>query len=159
MNSSDLIQSGTQNIVSPSGEVTTLAFFEMLPDAAQLIPVTIRSGDTITVSLTVYAPNQWHLAFQDITSGQEYTTAVHYSSSLSSVEWIEEAPSSGNNILPLDHFGFVQFSSGSTIAMGKRLNIAQSNAQSIILGSKNGLALARPSPLDRGGASFTITRV
>jgi hypothetical protein len=159
LNRNDLIQSGTQNLVSRTGQVTTLAFIEMLPNAGQAIPVAIRSGDSITVSLTEHTASQWRIAFQDDTNGQIYTTTVFYSSSFASAEWIEEAPSRGHKILPLDNFGAVQFSRGSTIEAGNQVNIAQSNAQPIILMNKSRqTTLAAPSALNSDGASFTITQ-
>ena len=54
-----------------------------------------------------------------MTSGQSYQTTVQYSSSQSSAEWIEEAPASGNGIVPLDNFGAVAFSAASTIENGR----------------------------------------
>ena len=46
-----------------------------------------------------------------------YQTTLHYASSLSSAEWIEEAPSSGRRIIPIDDFGTVQFTAAMTIAL------------------------------------------
>jgi Peptidase A4 family len=158
LNRSDLIQSGTQDIVSRTGRVTTVAFIEMLPDAGQPIPVSISRGDAVTVSLTERTTNQWRITFQDNTNRQIYTTTVVYPSSLTSAEWIEEAPSRGHKILPLDNFGAVQFSRGLTVEGGKQLTIAQSNAQSIILENKSSQTLAVPSSLYSGGTSFTITQ-
>jgi hypothetical protein len=157
LNRNDLIQSGTQDIVS-RGRVTPLAFIEMLPDAGQTIPVSISSGDSITVTLTASTANQWKITFQDNTNKQMYTTTVIYASSFASAEWIEEAPSRGNKILPLDDFGSVQFSQGLTVKNGGRVTIARSNAQPIILDNKSNQTLAAPSSLDNGGTDFTVTR-
>jgi hypothetical protein len=158
LNRSDLIQSGTQNIVGSGGRITTLAFIEMLPNAGQAIPVSVSSGDSVTVSLTEHTTNQWQITFQNNTNGQVYTTTVVYASSFASAEWIEEAPSRGHKILSLDNFAAVQFSRGLTIESGHRATIAQSNAQSIILVNKSNQTLAAPSLLYSDGASFTITR-
>ena len=156
--SNDLIQSGTQNAVSRSGHATHSAFLEMLPNVAQQIPVTINSGDSITVSLTEQSTNQWQISFKDTTSSQTYTTTAIYFSSFSSAEWIEEAPSIGRKILSLDNFGTVDFNGGSTIEHGKRVTIAQSNPQPLIMANSSGQALATPSSLGSDGASFSITR-
>lgn len=158
LNRSDLIQSGTQDIIGHGGRITTLAFIELLPNAGQAIPVSVNSGDSVTVSLTEHATNQWRITFQNNTNGQVYTTTVVYASSFASAEWIEEAPTRGQKILPLDNFGAVQFSRGLTIEGGRQVTIAQSNAQSIILVNKSSQTLAAPSLLDSDGASFTVTR-
>ncbi|MGH7203590.1 MAG: G1 family glutamic endopeptidase [Candidatus Levyibacteriota bacterium] len=42
-----LIQAGTQNVIDPAGNVTTTAFYEMLPNVSQTIPVHVKTGDTI----------------------------------------------------------------------------------------------------------------
>lgn len=158
LNRGDLIQSGTQNIISRGGRVTTLAFIELLPGAGQTIPVSVGSGDSVTVSLTERATNQWHITFQNNTNGQVYTTTVVYASSFATAEWIEEAPSRGHKILSLDKFGAVQFSRGLTIEGGHQATIAQSNAQPLILVNKSRQTLAAPSLLDSDGASFAVTR-
>ena len=156
--SSDLIQSGTQDAISRSGRVTRSAFLEMLPMAPQQIPVTIQSGDSITASITERSTNQWQISFADDTNGQMYHTTVIYNSSFTSAEWIEEAPSNGRSILPLAFFGSVNFSAGSTIANGSQANIAQSNAQPIIMVNMRDQALAIPSSLGSDAASFSIIR-
>jgi hypothetical protein len=156
LNRSDLIQSGTQDIVS-HGRVTSLAFIEMLPNAGQTIPVSISSGDSITVTLTASTANQWKITFRDNTNRQVYTTSVLYPSSLASAEWIEEAPSRGNRILALDDFGSVQFSQGQAIEDGHQVTIAQSNAQPIVLDNKSNQVLAAPSSLENEGTGFTVT--
>lgn len=158
LNRGDLIQSGTQDIISRSGRVTTMAFIELLPGAGQVIPVSVSSGDSVTVSLTERATNQWRITFQNNTNGQIYTTTVIYISSLASAEWIEEAPSQGHKILFLDNFGAVQFSRGLTVEGGHQVTIARSNAQPIILVNKGSQTLAVPSLLDSDGASFSVTR-
>jgi Peptidase A4 family len=156
--SGDLIQSGTQDLIDRSGHETHSAFLEMLPNFAQPIPVTINSGDSITVSVTEQSTNQWQISFKDNTSGQPYTTTALYFSSHSSAEWIEEAPSNGRRILTLANFGTVDFSGGSTIENGNKDTLAQSNAQSVIMVNNGGQALAIPSSLASDGASFSITR-
>jgi len=154
----DLIQSGTQNIVSSSGQVTASAFFEILPHVSQPIAVTVRGGDSITVSIAQQSTNQWQISFTDTTNGQTYSTTVSYASSLSSAEWIEEAPTDGRRELPLDNFGSVQFSGGSTTENGNAVTISQANTQAITMVNLSRQPLATPSALGSDGASFTVTR-
>jgi hypothetical protein len=130
----------------------------MLPNAGQTIPVSISSSDSITVTLTEHTANQWTITFRDNTNRQMYTTTVIYPSSFSSAEWIEEAPSRNNKILPLDDFGALKFSQGFTLKNGHRVTIARSNAQPIILNNRSNQILAAPSSLEDGGTGFTITQ-
>ncbi len=156
--SADLIQSGTQNIISHSGQVTTAAFYELLPDVSQTIPVTVSQGDSVTVTLTQTSPNQWQIAFKDNTNGNTYSTTASYSSSLSSAEWIEEAPSTGRGILPLDNFGSISFTNGSTTQNGSPVTLTQSNVHPITMINGQGQTLATPSSLTSDGTSFSVTR-
>jgi len=155
---SDLIQAGTQNIINPSGQVTTSAFYELLPNTSLPIPVSVKAGDSISVSINQTSTNQWQITFTDNTTNQSNQTAVAYTSSLSSAEWIEEAPSNGQTILPLDIFGTISYSAGSTIQNGNQQSISGSQAQAITMINTRGQAIATTSSLGSDGASFTITR-
>jgi Peptidase A4 family len=159
VSNNDLIQSGTQNIVDPSGNITTTAFYELLPDVSTPISaVTVKSGDTVTVSISQTATNIWLINFTDNTSGQNYQTTVSYDSSLSSAEWIEEAPSNGASVLPLDNFGTVSFTGGQTTENGSSVSINGAGASSVIMVNSAGQALATPSALSSDGTNFNITR-
>jgi hypothetical protein len=154
VSSTDLIQSGTQDSFDANGQATTSAFYELLPDAPVTIPtVTPRPGDTVTVSISQQQPDQWRIAFTDTTTGQTYSTTVSYSSSLSSAEWIEEAPSDGYGTVPLANFGSVSFTHAST----NEGTLAQSGAQPIAMADDQGQTLAAPSVLGSDGASFSVS--
>ncbi len=156
--SSDLIQTGTQAISNSSGQTTYSAFFELLPSVAQTIPVSIHSGDSVTVSVSQQSTNQWQISLKDNTTGQSYQITTSYTSSLSSAEWVEEAPSNGRSMLPLDMFGTIQFSNCSTTQNGSQMNISQANAQSITMINATGQELAAPSAINSDEASFSVTR-
>jgi len=156
--SQDLIQAGTQNIVSANGQITVSAFYELLPDASTQIPIIVNTGDAVTVAITKQSGNQWEITFKDNSNGQTYSTTVSYISSLSSAEWIEEAPSDGLHELPLDNFGTMQFTGGQTIQNGTTVNLAQADAQAITMVNNFGQTLASPSAIGNDGASFSVTR-
>jgi peptidase A4-like protein len=159
VSSNDLIQSGTQNIVDPSGQVSTTAFYELLPDSSiSITSVSVKPGDSVTVTISEQASNQWLINFNDNTTNQNYQTTVTYDSSTSSAEWIEEAPSNGVSVLPLDNFGTIQFSNGSTTQNGTKVSTSSSNTHAVTMVNNSGQALATPSGLGSDGASFTITR-
>lgn len=159
VSSNDLLQSGTQNVVSPSGQVTTTAFYELLPaGATQITSLTVKPGDSVTVSITQQSSGQWLINFNDNSANQNYQTTVSYNSQMSSAEWIEEAPSNGVSVLPLDNFGTIQFTNCSTTQDGSQLSLSGANAQAITMVNSQGQNLATASALGSDGASFSITR-
>jgi hypothetical protein len=158
--SSDLIQVGTQNIVTANGQVSTSAFYELLPSVSQPVPgVTVLPGDSMTASLSEVSSGQWVISITDKTDGQSYTTTVSYSSSLSSAEWIEEDPSySFRRQIPFDNFHEASFTGGSTtLSSGSTLNIATSTAQPVTMDNSIGQTVAVPSTIGGDGASFTVS--
>src|SRR5205814_5232680 len=98
------------------------------------------------------------ISFKNNTTGQTYQKAVRYTSSLSSAEWVEEAPSGPSGILPLDNFGTIAFSNASATQAGNTVNLTQASAQPISLIGASGQALAVPSAIASDGASFTVAR-
>jgi hypothetical protein len=157
--SRDLIQAGTQQSVSGSGSTHYEAWIEMLPRASRPVPLSVHAGDSVTVSISEQAPDQWLIDFKNNTTGQTYQTTQQYASSHSSAEWVEEAPSGGRGgVLPLDNFGTVQFTGGSTVKDGQTVNIAEAGARAITMIGNNNQALAVPSNLAEDGASFSVAR-
>ena len=157
--SRDLIQAGTQQTVSGRGSTRYQAWVEMLPQASRPVPLTIHAGDSVTVSIAEQSTDHWLITFTNNTTGQSYQDTDEYSSSHSSAEWVEEAPSATRSgILPLDDFGTITFSAGTATKDDQTETIAQTGARAItMLGSRN-QALAVPSPLGADGASFSISR-
>jgi hypothetical protein len=159
VNSRDLIQAGTQDVASGTGQSQFQAWIEMLPAPSQQIPLAVAPGDSVTVSITQQAAgNMWLISFKNNTSGQTYQTTVQYTSSLSSAEWIEEAPSGPNGLAPLDNFGSVAFSGATAIQNGQTLSLAQAGAQSITMLNANAQPLAVPSAIGSDGSSFSVAR-
>ena len=157
--SRDLIQAGTQQSVTGSGSTQYEAWIEMLPRSSRPVPLSVHPGDSVTVSISEQAADQWLIDFVNNTTGQTYQTTQQYSSSHSSAEWVEEAPSGGRGgVLPLDNFGTIQFSDGSTVKDGQSVNIAQAGAQAITMVGNNNQALAVPSGLSDDGAAFSVAR-
>lgn len=157
--SRDLIQAGTQESVNGTGSTHYEAWIEMLPHASRPVPLAVHAGDSVTVSLTEQSPDEWLIQFTNNTSGQTYQTTQQYSSSHSSAEWVEEAPSAGRGgVLPLDNFGSIQFSDGSAVKDGQTETIAQAGARAITMIGGADQALAVPSALGDDGASFTVAR-
>lgn len=156
--SRDLIQAGTDETVLGSGRTRYEAWIELLPRASHPIALDVSPGDSITVSIGKQGDGQWQIAFKDNTTGQTYQTTVSYTSSLSSAEWVEEAPSTGRSVLPLDNFGTVQFSGATTTENGKTETLSQAGAQAITMIDRYGNPIASPSAVSSDGKSFTVTQ-
>ena len=154
----DLIQAGTQQIVSGNGTVTYQAWFEKLPDVSKPVPLTVLPGHTVSVSIDLQAPDTWLISLTNNTTGQTLLRTETYSSSLSSAEWIQEAPFARRRVLPLTEFGSITFSAGSAVRDGVSMTIADLGARAISLIDNNRRALAVPSPLGLDGASFSVIR-
>ncbi len=158
-NTHDLIQAGTDATVLGTGRVRYTAWIEMLPQAPETVPLSVSPGDVVTVSLARQSSGDWLITFDDHTTGKHYQTTEQYDSSLTSAEWIEEAPAGGRRVLPLDNFGTVQFRDGSAVEDGRKVTIAQAGAQPITMINRSGQPIASPSALGSDGASFSVSRL
>jgi hypothetical protein len=83
---------------------------------------------------------------------------VQYSSSSSSAEWVQEAPSVGRGLVSLDQFGTVQFSKATAVRDGKTMSLSALGAKAITMINAQGQAIAQPSTVSSDGSSFTISR-
>jgi hypothetical protein len=155
--SQDLIQGGTQDIVQ-NGQVSQQAWIETLPGPSQTVPITPNPGDSMTVSVAQQGSGTWQLTLTDNTNGQNFQTSVAYQSSLSSADWIEEAPLDGRQLLTLDNFGSVAMSGALTVDNGQSVTIGAANGQAITMVGPNDQPVATPSTLGGDGASFSVTR-
>jgi Peptidase A4 family len=153
----DLIQAGTQATVSGS-DVSYEAWTEMLPDSSRTVSLAVAAGDSITVSITEQASGQWLITMVNNTTKATYQRTVRYSSSRSSAEWIQEAPSAGRGVIPLDDFGTVRFTGGSAVRDGKAQSLGALGATAVAMINRAGQAIAQPSTLGADGSSFTVTR-
>jgi hypothetical protein len=121
----------------------------------------VHAGDSITVNISEQSPDQWLIHFSNNTTGQTYDTTQTYTSSHSSAEWVEEAPSAagrGGGVLPLDNFGTIQFSGATAVKNGQTVDIADAGGRAITMVGNNDQALAVPSALGSDGASFSVAR-
>lgn len=154
----DLIQAGTEAVVT-AGRVRYQAWYELLPGAQQIIPLAIREGDTVNVSLLEASEGRWLLAFTNTTTGKAYSTYLAYDSSHTSAEWVEEAPlatgGAGSRLVPLDGFGSVAFTHAFAIKDGERISAAGAGAYPVAM-ARRGIALATPSAL--AGDSFSVSQ-
>lgn len=156
--SSDLIQVGTSDSVSRSGQVSSEVFYEMLPAVSTAVPgMTVTPGDAMSANLMEVSPGQWELSITDVTRSETFTTTVAYTSSHSTAEWIEEDPSFANgHQIPFDTFGTVNFGDAGMTENGLHQNLLTAGAQAIIM-QIGGRTVATPSGIGSDGASFSVT--
>lgn len=156
----DLIQAGTQAITK-SGKTTYRAWYELLPDYQKAIPLEVRGGDTVQVTLSEFSPDLWLLAFSNQTTDAQYYLVLPYESSRSTAEWIQEMPhlsSSGDSVYaPLDKFGTVTFKDAYAVVKTSTKNLEEASVKPITMVSSDGdIVLASPSSL--AADSFSVER-
>lgn len=154
----DLIQAGTEATVNGDGTVSYDAWTETLPQSTRTVGLTVDPGDTVTVTITEQSAGLWLVEIKNATTGKAYTTTTRYSSSKSSAEWIEEAPSLGRGIAPLDSFGTVRFSAASTVVEGRREDLQAAGAKAVTMTNGASQPLAIPTAIGADGASFSVER-
>jgi hypothetical protein len=156
--SHDLIQAGTEESTSTRGQVRYNAWIETLPDVSHRVSLQVNAGDSVTVTIAQQSAGTWLITMLNNTTKQKFETTQQYDSSMSSAEWVEEAPSGGRRVLPLENFGSIHFTASSAVKDGKRLSVAQLAAKSIAMVDGAGRLLASPSAIGTDGSSFSITR-
>ena len=157
-NTTDLIQAGTEATVNGDGTISYDAWTETLPQSTRTIALAVSGGDTVSVSITEQSAGLWLIEMKNVTTGRSFTTTLRYASSKSSAEWIEEAPSLGRGIAPLDSFGSVTFTAAGAVVDGKRESLSAANAKAVTMANAADQPLAVPSAIGTDGASFTVTR-
>ncbi len=113
-NDSNLIQTGTEQDFY-SGSAHYSAWWEILPAAETVIPsITVKPGDTITVSITKVSASQWSITLTDKGSNvhaaqPSFSTTQSYSGPGASAEWILEAPTVNGHQATLASYGSAAF--------------------------------------------------
>ncbi|HUQ42251.1 MAG TPA: G1 family glutamic endopeptidase [Candidatus Limnocylindrales bacterium] len=153
----DLIQAGTQATVS-GGDVTYNAWIEMLPASSKPISLSVNPGDSVTVSITQKTALDWTIELRNNTTGGRYNTTVQYRSTNSSAEWVQEAPSTGGGLVPLDAFGTLRFMNATAVRDGVTVDLRAAGAHAITMVNGARQPLAVPSVIGDDGASFAVTR-
>lgn len=89
-----LIQTGTEQDVSATGQASYSAWWELVPDPSMAISMTVEPGDHIHAAIAevVADSDVWTITLQDVTRNETFTQTVPYSSTHATAEWIEETP-------------------------------------------------------------------
>ena len=139
------------------GRTQYYAWYEMYPSGAYEIPLSVAPGNAISASVSYGGNNQYDLTISDLSTAKSYSTIQDSSAGQrSSAEWIAEAPSSNNGVLPLANFGKVTFSDASATMDGATGSISSFSAVAIDLVASSGLN-ATTSTLNSTGTSFSVT--
>ncbi len=162
-NTSDLIQAGTAEQSLPGNPVVGpqyYAWYELLPAGEVQLTgcsgdanCTVTPGDKVTVTISQVAGTTWSISMTDA-GHWSWSQDVTYSSSLSSAEWILEAPTLVAQTV-LAPVGTVPFGPSSTYTVGGAAHaIAAGNPTQIDLSPLGLFSEATASALAPDGQSF-----
>ena len=156
--SSSVEQLGTEADCS-HGSPVYYAWWEMYPNPSHSIQVvSVKPGVSYSAEVHYNGGGSFTLSLSG-GGGQSFTTTQTLSNpSLSSAEWIAEAPSmcAGNcRPLPLANFGKVNFSGSS--ANGNAINNSAWSYDPLTMVTSGSTVKAAPSGLDASGSAFSVT--
>ena len=143
-----LIQLGTAQEAFGTSDLQYFAWYELLPRAPITTPLAVSPGDVITASLTCEGKckgtARWTLSFTNVTTSDTFSKTLKYKSPNLSAEWIEEAPVSGNGVVPLADYDTAVFSNGTV--NGDTANL--DNADGVVMINPNGQTsnVSAPNP-------------
>lgn len=141
-----LIQVGTITTPDGAGSPVTTVFWENLP-AAATEGVTIPAGTTVTASITPTGQDQWTLTLTDggstpLVDQVVNLTPAEANAVATSADWITEAPTAGNQVVPLAPIASTTMQ--DLTANGDDLTAMPTNSLETI-GLQNGAATALPT--------------
>ena len=146
-----LIQTGTEQDVSPGGSPSYSAWWEIVPAPSLTISaLKVRPGDRMHASISEVALGSelWRITIKDLTRGETYSKTVPYASTHDTAEWIEETPlilgsNAGFAALP----GLTSPAFDRATVNGKPADLKAS--EEIQLTSSTGKVIGTPSAPDR----------
>jgi Peptidase A4 family len=170
-----LEQIGTSADCSTTGQAVYSAWYELVPAAQVPVSMTVQPGDRLSAHVAV-SGDTVTVSISDLTRHASFSKQLTMSSpTVSSAEWIAEAPSrclssssQDCHILSLADFGSVTFTSASASADGRTGSITSGLApvSALTLEANPGFgrlyataaqADASPGALSGNGSSFTVT--
>lgn len=170
-----LEQTGTSADCSATGQASYSAWYELVPAAQVPVSMTVQPGDRLSGHVAV-SGDTVTISLSDLTRHATFSKRLPMSSpTVSSAEWIAEAPSrclssssQDCHILSLADFGTVTFTGASASAAGRTGSIASGwgPVSALTLEANPGFghlyataaqANASPGALSGNGSSFTVT--
>jgi hypothetical protein len=157
-NTSDLIQAGTESDTAQ----TPYAWYEILPASETPITsgctgdntCTVKPGDAMSVTIRNTGGNGWTISMTN--PRWTWSKSLAYASTLSSAEWILEAPTVGAQTV-LANVGTQKFTAGSpgnTFTVDGVTKVISQGSPVRILLSPGLVNEATPSALNSAGAAF-----
>lgn len=152
-----LIQTGTEQDVSASGQASYSAWWEIIPAPSLTISMTVSPGDRMYASIAEVVPdvNVWTITLKDITRGESYTTTVPYASSQLTAEWIQETPlelGTSPGLAALPNLTDPDFDLATV--NGAPANLKSSEAMDLV--SSSGQVIGAPSAPDSDADGFGV---
>jgi hypothetical protein len=164
-NTSDLIQAGASEQSAPSDPAfgpQYSAWYEILPAAETPISgcsgdpnCTVNPGDSISVDIHNVSGNTWTIDMSDA-GHWTYSHTLTYTSSESSAEWIQEAPTLVAAQTTPAPVGTVHFGPTSTDTVAGATSTIAAGNPTLINESPGGVNEATTSPLASDGQSFNV---
>jgi len=148
-----------------NGVQENYAWIELYPGPSRMVSLTVNTGDSFTASVVYEGGSSFTLSITDLTTGQSYSRTRSANAQRQSAEWVVEAPSSTEGVLPLANFGTVNFTdaqftdnNGTTYAID---GLGSGTYAAINLNDPNG-GTASPSALldsayPNGPSSFSVS--
>jgi hypothetical protein len=178
LTSNSLEQVGTELDCKLGGQVSSSAWYELVPSPSHRIKLQVHPGDRINASVRS-AGGAVDVSIQDATMHHRFHKTFHPSGvDVTSAEWILEAPSAcvfgstACQTLPLTDFGQAAFSNARAQTAAGQVGTISSSAWhrtkinltaqgQVFTGNRPGIttlgASATPSSLNSFGGTFTVT--
>ena len=134
-------------------------WYEMYPKNPVYLNIRIYPGDKVFADVSYMDNDKFKLTIKDITRKTGYSTIQRLSGAKrSSAEWILEAPSSSNKVLPLPDFTSVYFFNTSVTVNGVTGTIQSPNYKNDIIDmvGRSGIIKAKTLNLGDRGSSFSV---
>ncbi len=146
---STLIQTGTEQDVSSSGQASYSAWWEIVPAPSLTISMTVRPGDRMYASVAevVSDSDLWKITLKDLTRNESFSTTVPYPSTHLTAEWIEETPlliGTGAGLASLPNLSNPGFDLGTVNGAPVKLK----SSEEMQLVSSSGQVIGTPSAPD-----------
>ncbi len=150
-----LIQIGTEQDVSATGQASYSAWWELVPAPSISISMTVNPGDHMHASVAELVPNSdvWTITLQDVTRNESFTQTVPYPSTHLTAEWIEETPlliGTDAGFASLPHLTSPAFDLATVNGQPANLN----SSEEIDLIDSNSNVIGTPSAPDPDADSF-----
>jgi hypothetical protein len=143
------------------------AWWELTPGGPSQWPYPVSPGDRMQADIhstgvvTPGSPMTWQICLTDVTANWGDCTYATYSGTLTSAEWIEEAPTNcipviGCSVVEVADYGSVTFDIGDAVTPGGIPGFTPASAVVMVQGSGIFTVCSTPSNPDADGDGFTV---